>query len=76
VAKTTVVHGTRDISVPYEISRRYAEAAVESGDSAQLVTLENTGHFEIVDPRTEAWQSVLRSVQQSIGIERWRAESN
>lgn len=76
VPRTIVVHGTRDTSVPYEISRRYAEAAVESGDAAQLVTLEDTGHFEMVDPRTQAWQSVLRSVQQSIGIEQWRAESN
>jgi acetyl esterase/lipase len=76
VAKTTVVHGTADTSVPYEISRRYTEAAVKSGDAVQLVTLEGTGHFEIVDPRTQAWQSVLRSVQQSIGIEQWRAESN
>jgi acetyl esterase/lipase len=76
VPRTTLVHGTRDTSVPYELSRRYAEAAVKSGDAAQLVTLEDTGHFEIVDPRTPAWQSVLRSVQQSIGIEQWRAESN
>jgi acetyl esterase/lipase len=76
VPRTTVIHGTRDTSVPYEISRRYAEAAVESGDAAQLVTLEDAGHFEIVDPRTQAWQSVLRSVQQSIGLEQWRAESN
>jgi acetyl esterase/lipase len=69
VPSTTVIHGTRDTSVPYEISRRYTEAAAESGDEVQLVTLEDTGHFEIVDPRTQAWQSVLRSVQQSIGLE-------
>jgi acetyl esterase/lipase len=67
VPRTTAIHGTRDTSVPYEISQRYVEAAVESGDAARLVTLEDTGHFEIVDPRTEVWQSVLRSVQQSIG---------
>jgi pimeloyl-ACP methyl ester carboxylesterase len=71
-----VIHGTRDTSVPYEISQRYAEAAIQSGDAAQLVTLEDAGHFEIVDPRTQAWQSVLRSVQQSIGLDQWRAESN
>jgi acetyl esterase/lipase len=76
VPMTTLVHGTGDTSVPYELSRRYARAAVASGDAAELVTLEDTGHFEIVDPRTEAWRSVLRSVQLAIGIERWRAESN
>jgi acetyl esterase/lipase len=76
VPVTTLVHGTADTSVPYELSRRYAEAAVASGDAADLVTLEDTGHFEIVDPRTEAWRSVLRAVQLAIGIERWRAESN
>jgi len=76
VPRTTLVHGTRDTSVPYEISRRYIEAAVASGDAAELVTLPEIDHFEIVDPRTQAWQSVLRSARQAIGNEQWRAKSN
>jgi acetyl esterase/lipase len=74
---TTLIHGTGDTSVPYEMSQRYAEAALASGDTPRLVTLEGAGHFEIVDPRTQEWQPVLRSVQKAIGGgEQWRAEFN
>ncbi|MGO8947142.1 MAG: alpha/beta hydrolase family protein [Ktedonobacterales bacterium] len=63
----TIIHGTADTSVPYEISRDYAEAARQRGDVAELVTLEGAGHFEIVDPGTPEWQCVLRSVQKAMG---------
>jgi acetyl esterase/lipase len=59
-----LVHGTADSSVPFEISERYAAAALEKGDEVQLVALPGAGHFEIVDPRTPEWQSVLQSVRK------------
>ncbi len=62
-----IIHGTADTSVPYEISREYAEAASASGDMAELVSLAGSGHFEIVDPGTPEWQVVLRSVRKAIG---------
>jgi dipeptidyl aminopeptidase/acylaminoacyl peptidase len=46
-------HGTADTNVPYEISERYVRTARLLGDDAQLITLENAGHFELVDPRTK-----------------------
>ena len=51
-------HGTVDDSVPYEISRRYVQAAKLRGDDAELITLENAGHFEFVDPRTKEFGMV------------------
>jgi acetyl esterase/lipase len=55
-------HGTADDSVPYDIGRRYVARAVELGDDAELVTLENSGHFELVNPRTVEFQKVRETV--------------
>ena len=51
-------HGTSDASVPYEISERYVHTAQLRGDDAELITLENAGHFELVDPRTKEFSLV------------------
>lgn len=51
-------HGTADSSVPYEITERYAHAAQLRGDNAELITLEKSGHFELVDPRTKEFALV------------------
>lgn len=51
-------HGTSDTSVPFEISERYVRAAQLHGDKAELIRLENIGHFELVDPRTTEFDLV------------------
>jgi acetyl esterase/lipase len=53
-----LLHGTADDSVPYEISRRYVQEAELHGDDVELITLENAGHFELVDPRTQEFRLV------------------
>ena len=58
-------HGALDDSVPYEISQRYVQAAKHRGDDAELITLENAGHFELVDPRTKEFDMV-RDVALSV----------
>src|SRR5262249_28616239 len=45
-----VIHGTADTSVPYDISKSYAERKKNSGESVELITFPDIGHFEIVDP--------------------------
>ena len=60
-----LVHGTADDSVPYEISKRYAEAKKKSGENVELITLPNIGHFEIVDPSSVVWpkmEEIFRSL--------------
>lgn len=57
-ATQKLIHGTADDSVPYEISQRYAGRKKKIGETVELVTLPNTGHFEIVDPRSAVWSKV------------------
>jgi acetyl esterase/lipase len=56
---TTLVHGTADDVVPFEQSRRYADAA-----GATLRPLEGAGHFEPIDPRSPEVDVTLRAVQE------------
>jgi len=60
-ARQIVVHGTADDSVPYEMSLRYVEAA---RGEAELVTLDNVGHFEPIDPQAPAFTETLAAIQR------------
>lgn len=57
-APHSLIHGTRDTDVPFELSQRYVERARTLGDDARLVPLEGLGHFEAVTPSTAAWRLV------------------
>jgi acetyl esterase/lipase len=49
-AAQRLIHGTADDDVPYEISRAYAEQKRKTSEKVELITLPQTGHYEIVDP--------------------------
>jgi acetyl esterase/lipase len=55
-----LIHGTEDDSVPYEMSERYVDAA---GGEAELVTLEGTGHFELIDPLAPEFGETLAAIR-------------
>jgi acetyl esterase/lipase len=57
-ATQKLIHGTADDSVPYEISKSYAERKKKSGEQVELITLPDIGHFEIVDPGSAVWPKV------------------
>ena len=57
-ATQKLVHGTADDAVPYEISKNYFEEKKAAGEKVELITLPNTGHFEIVDPKSKVWSKV------------------
>jgi len=58
---TIVIHGTDDDDVPYAMSERYVAAA---GGEAELVTLEGTGHFELIDPLAHAFVQTIAAVKK------------
>ena len=57
-----VLHGSNDDVVPIAISRDYVAAAKAKGDDATLTEPEGAGHFELIDPRSNAWPDVKRAV--------------
>ncbi len=50
-----VLHGDRDDTVSMRIATSYAAAARSAGDPCELLVLTRTGHFEHIDPGTDAW---------------------
>lgn len=53
-----VVHGALDDTVPVAMSRAYVAHARAAGDDVAYVELADAGHYEHLDPRSEAWQAV------------------
>ncbi|HSL65671.1 MAG TPA: prolyl oligopeptidase family serine peptidase [Gaiellaceae bacterium] len=49
-----LVHGTDDDRVPVDYSRAFAAAA-----GCELLELPGVGHFEPIDPRSDAWARVV-----------------
>ncbi|MEX2210338.1 MAG: alpha/beta hydrolase [Gaiellaceae bacterium] len=54
-----LVHGEQDDIVPASISRGYHAAALAAGDEVDLVTLPGVGHFEHLEPASDAWLAVI-----------------
>jgi acetyl esterase/lipase len=61
--RVRLLHGTEDSTVPIEISNTYQKAASRAGDDARLVVLPGADHFAPVDPRSEHWPTVEKTVQ-------------
>jgi acetyl esterase/lipase len=59
-----LVHGELDDRVPVELSRRYAAAARARGDRCGLLELPGVGHFEPIDPRSEAWSQAAGALDR------------
>jgi len=57
-----LLHGTADDIVPFELSERFAKAS----KNAQLVPLPGAGHFELIDPRSKEWLTVLRHITAAL----------
>jgi hypothetical protein len=49
--------------VPPELSRLYAPRAREAGDTVEVQLIDGAGHFELVDPASAAWPTVLQAVR-------------
>jgi acetyl esterase/lipase len=60
--RQVLVHGTNDDVVPYRLSERYVAQARATGDDATLVRLDDTGHFEPIDPLAPQCRQVLEAV--------------
>ena len=59
-----LIHGMQDNVVPIELSRRYRDVKRKAGEAVELVEIPKAGHFELIDPRVEAWKKVEEAVTE------------
>ena len=57
-----LVHGRADAYVPVDLSRRYA-----AHSRAELHLLDGVGHFDLIDPLSAAWPTVLEAITDLSG---------
>jgi acetyl esterase/lipase len=62
-----LVCGSLDRIVPPDLSDDYAEVARREGDSVAVDRVEGAGHFELVNPASTAWPTVLGAIRAVLG---------
>ena len=60
--RQVLVHGTTDNVVPVSQSENFVERAEQLGEHPKLVKLDGVGHFELIDPESDAWSAVVGAV--------------
>jgi acetyl esterase/lipase len=65
-ARQWLLHGTEDDIVPPEFSRDYATQKKKAGESVQLIEIPRAGHFELIDPASEAFKQVTSTVLTAV----------
>jgi dipeptidyl aminopeptidase/acylaminoacyl peptidase len=67
-SRQVLIHGTDDDIVPISQSEKFVEKAEQLGDRPTLVRLEGVGHFELIDPESDAWSKVAGAVLSLLGL--------
>jgi len=65
-ARQWLLHGSEDGVVPPEFSRTYVAQKKKAGEKVELLEIPHAGHFELIDPATEAFKQVTTNVLTAI----------
>jgi acetyl esterase/lipase len=57
-----LIHGAGDDVVPSHFSRQYAEQKKKLGEDVHYTEISIAGHFDLIDPRSNAWPTVENTV--------------
>jgi len=66
-ARQWLLHGSQDDTVPPEFSRNYVAQKKKAGESVKLIEIPRAGHFELIDPASEAFEQVKSTVLTALG---------
>jgi acetyl esterase/lipase len=61
-----IVHGTKDDIVPIAFSRDYARMKKQRAEHVHLLELDGAGHFDVIDPLSNAWQAISAGIQKLV----------
>ena len=66
-APQTVISGALDHIVPSAFGAAYGRAAAEAGDAVQVIDFPHAGHFELIDPTSQAWPAIRAELLALLG---------
>jgi acetyl esterase/lipase len=61
-----LIQGEHDNQIPPELPTRWAEKSGHSGDAVTVKIIPTADHFDVVDPESSAWPTVLDEVRKLI----------
>jgi acetyl esterase/lipase len=69
-ARQWLIHGTDDEVVPPQFSRDYVSAKTirKTGESAELLEIPKAGHFDLINPASNAFKQVRTTVLTAAGF--------
>ncbi len=59
-----IISGSLDHIVPTAFATGYAAKAKSAGDNATALEMEGAGHFELIDPTSDAWKKIEPLIAQ------------
>ncbi|HEY1630068.1 MAG TPA: alpha/beta hydrolase [Rhizomicrobium sp.] len=65
-ARQLIVSGSLDHIVPTHFAAEYAAKAKAAGDDARALDIAGTGHFELIDPNSNAWKQIEPLIEAMI----------
>ncbi len=66
--RQVLVHGTSDNIVPVSQSEKFVKRAEQLGEHPALIKLSGVGHFELIDPESDSWSTVVGVVLPLLGL--------
>ena len=67
-AKVVMVHGVFDAVMPPHTGREYAARVRKAGDKAEVVTIPDAAHFDLVIPTTAAWAEIVGLLDREMKV--------
>jgi dipeptidyl aminopeptidase/acylaminoacyl peptidase len=61
-----LLHGSEDDTIPPQFSRDYVEQKKKKGESVQLLEIPHAGHSGLIEPTSEAFRQVTRTVLAAV----------
>jgi acetyl esterase/lipase len=55
----TILHGTKDDTVPVEMSREYVRQKKSRGERVKYLEIPEADHYNLIDPRSKAFQVLI-----------------
>ena len=62
-----LIHGAADDVVPSYFSRNYAQQKKTKGEDVHYLEISTAGHFDLIDPHSQAWPKVQDTVLHLLG---------